>query len=152
MMATWTTTVLPLHPLPVMPAMQARAGVGARAIAIAIRPGCLRWCRRCSCPWQWHQGHPLLPLSCFCCPRQPRCQCPLPSLPGRCTPPRQTCFGPPRRPSLMRAHQQQNLQVEKHPGPPQLRSGPLPLQLLSSWLPGCMGNATTLASLCRQVE
>ncbi len=89
------------------------------------------------------------------CPRPhpPHCQCPLPSLLGHCShPPRQTCLGPPHRPSLLRAHQQPKTRVRQCRGPPLLRSSLLRLLSLSSWSPGCAVDTTTLVILCRQVE
>jgi hypothetical protein len=56
----------------------------------------------------------------------------LPSFSEHCSPPKWTYPGTPRRPYLLRAHQQRNSQVRLHPGPPLLCSGPSSLQLLLS--------------------
>jgi hypothetical protein len=52
---------------------------------------------------RWRQVHPLPPLPCRRCPWPTMS---IPSLPGCCSPPRQTCMGPPCRPSLLQACQQ----------------------------------------------
>ncbi len=152
MTATRTMTTLPLCPLPVTPATQARAWVWAWTIAVDVCPRRLQ--RRHCHPRhrQWHQGGPPPPLTCCRCSLPPRHQCLLPRLPERCSPPRGICLGPPCRPSPLRAHQQCKLQVQQPPGTPLLHSGLPPLQLLLSLLLGYADNATTLSSQCRQVE
>jgi hypothetical protein len=146
-MATRMTAALPSCHLPVTSMMQERVGVEAWTIAVAVLPGCSQRCRRHPRCRQWHQGCPPPPLPCCCHPHPPRCQCPLPNLPGRCSTPRRTCLGPPCRPSLLEAHQQCKLQVQQRHGPPLLCSNLPPLLLPSSWLIGCAGVAATLASL-----
>jgi hypothetical protein len=150
-------TALPSHPSPVTPTMQARAVVGARAITDAVCPGRLQ--QRCCYPHrrQWclvsrtistSTASALMPLP----TAQP---CLSSSLPRQCSSPispRWMCPGPLRRSSPLQAHQQHKLHVQQLPSPPLLCSGPLPLQSLFFWLQGCLGKATTLASLCRQVE
>ncbi len=85
-------------------------------------------------------------------PPPPQRQSPLHSSSGCCSPPKWMCPGPPCRPSLLRAHQKHKLRIRQCPGPLLLHSGLPPSQSLLSQPPGCAGNATTLASLCRQVE
>jgi hypothetical protein len=145
-------TSLPSPPLQVTPAMQARAGVGAWAIAIAIHSGRSRWSRCCPCCRKRHQGCPLPPQPCCHRPYPPCLQSPLPSFPGRRSTLKHTCLGPPHRPFPLRAHQQRKSRAQQCPGPPPLYSVPLPSQLLLSWPRGCAGNDITLTSLCRQVE